>query len=94
MTNQDDSKQNDAESQATLAGFEQSMSELETLVEAMEHGEIGLEEALAKYERGIQLTRYCQQALNTAELRISQLTANEPEAAVTDVEPPQQDGSA
>lgn len=94
MSDQDDTQQDGTEQQATLAGFEQSLSELETLVEGLEHGEIGLEDALAKYERGIQLARNCQQALNTAELRVSQLTANDPEAGVTDLEPPQEDSNA
>ncbi|MAA73996.1 MAG: exodeoxyribonuclease VII small subunit [Salinisphaeraceae bacterium] len=56
-----------------LAVFETSMSELETLVEALESGDIGLDASLKKFERGVALARQCQQALKTAELRIDQL---------------------
>ena len=53
--------------------FEASLAELEQLVERLEAGEQSLEEALADFERGIALTRQCQQALRTAELRVQQL---------------------
>lgn len=80
--------------QDTLAGFEQSLSELETLVEALESGDISLEEALAKFERGVQLARSCQDALKTAELRVAQLTENSAEASITEFDPPQDDADA
>ncbi|MBI5451409.1 MAG: exodeoxyribonuclease VII small subunit [Gammaproteobacteria bacterium] len=50
--------------------FEQAMSELETLVEQLEQGDISLEESLQHFERGIALTRHCQQALKTAEQKV------------------------
>lgn len=46
------------------------MDELEKLVEQMEQGEISLEESLKAFERGIKLTRTCQQALQDAELKV------------------------
>lgn len=58
---------------AAEAGFEKSLAELETLVERMEGGEQNLEEALKDFERGIALTRQCQQALQAAELKVSKL---------------------
>lgn len=89
MTTQEQDDQQD-----TLAGFEQSLSELETLVEALEGGDIGLEEALVKFERGVKLARSCQDALKTAELRVAQLTENSAEASITDFDPPQDDADA
>lgn len=59
-----------------LAQFEASLSELETLVEALETGQISLEQALAKFERGVALTRQCRDLLKKAELRVDQLTAD------------------
>ena len=50
--------------------FESSMEELEKLVEQMEQGDISLEESLKAFERGIKLTRTCQQALQEAEQKV------------------------
>jgi exodeoxyribonuclease VII small subunit len=54
--------------------FEQSMQELEALVDKLEQGELSLEASLAAFERGIALTRTCQQALDAAEQRVRILT--------------------
>ena len=53
--------------------FEQSLKELETLVEKMEQGDLSLEESLQHFERGVQLTRTCQQALKDAEQKVETL---------------------
>ena len=50
--------------------FESALKELEALVEKMEHGDIPLEESLQYFERGVQLTRQCQQALQAAEQKV------------------------
>ena len=50
--------------------FESALKELEALVEKMEQGDIRLEESLQHFERGIQLTRQCQQALQAAEQKV------------------------
>jgi exodeoxyribonuclease VII small subunit len=55
--------------QETLA-FEKSLKELEALVTKMEQGNLSLEESLQQFERGIQLTRNCQQALKEAEQKV------------------------
>jgi exodeoxyribonuclease VII small subunit len=57
-----------------VAEFEQSLDELEQLVEKMEHGQLSLEESLAAYERGVGLYRSCQTALEQAELRVRLLS--------------------
>ena len=54
----------------TPVDFETALKELETLVEKMEQGDIRLEESLKHFERGIQLTRQCQQALQAAEQKV------------------------
>jgi len=54
----------------TPVDFEQSLKELEALVEKMEKGDIRLEESLQHFERGILLTRQCQQALQAAEQKV------------------------
>lgn len=55
--------------------FEQSLQELETLVEALEGDTLSLEDALQQFERGIALSRHCQTALSEAEQRVEQLLA-------------------
>lgn len=57
----------------TPPSFEQALEELEHIIEQMEQGEISLEESLKSFERGIHLTRTCQQALRDAEQKVQQL---------------------
>ena len=57
-------------SDSGTADFESSLSELEKLVERMEKGELSLEQALGDFQRGIELTRNCQQALKSAEQKV------------------------
>jgi exodeoxyribonuclease VII small subunit len=57
-----------------VAHFEQSLEELEQLVQKMETGELSLEQSLSAYERGVGLYRQCQQALQQAELRVRLLS--------------------
>jgi exodeoxyribonuclease VII small subunit len=51
--------------------FEKSLKELESLVEKMEQGDLSLEDSLSHFERGVQLSRACQQALKTAEQKVT-----------------------
>ena len=53
--------------------FEGALKELEALVEKMEQGDLSLEQSLEHFERGVRLTRDCQQALAQAKLKISEL---------------------
>jgi len=54
-------------------GFENALSELETLVLDMESGEQSLEESLAQFERGVSLARHCQSSLKAAEQKVQVL---------------------
>ena len=56
--------------------FEQALKELQQLVEKMEQGDVSLEESLRCFERGIALTRLCQQALAKAEQKVKLLMQN------------------
>ena len=53
--------------------FEAALLELERIVEKMESGEQTLEESLAAFQRGVELTRACQQGLKQAEQRVEKL---------------------
>ena len=57
----------------TTVDFEQSLAELQQLVERLESGELSLEESLSSFEQGVALTRDCQQALTQAEQKVQQL---------------------
>ena len=54
--------------------FEEAMAELDDLVSQMENGDLSLDDSLKAFERGVMLTRQCQQALSQAELRVKTLT--------------------
>ena len=66
--------------------FEKALSELETLVEDMEQGNLSLEESLKRFEKGIALSSECQQALQNAELKIKQLVEKNGKLLEQDIE--------
>lgn len=65
-----------AKKKTTGFDFENALEELESLVTAMEEGELTLEESLLAFEKGIKLTRECQTALKQAEQKV-QILVNE-----------------
>ena len=61
--------------------FEAALAELEKIVAKMESGEQTLEEAMKSFQRGIELTRTCQQGLREAEQRVEKLIRKNGELA-------------
>jgi exodeoxyribonuclease VII small subunit len=57
--------------------FESAIRELETLVADMESGKLSLEESLAAYKRGMEVTAYCRKTLDAAEQQIKVLEHGE-----------------
>ena len=57
--------------------FEESISRLEQIVQALENGDIDLDESLKLFEEGIKLTKSCQKMLDDAEKKVSVLMADE-----------------
>lgn len=53
--------------------FEESLAELERLVGAIEEGKVGLQDAIAQYERGTKLIQRCRAVLAEAEAKVQQL---------------------
>jgi exodeoxyribonuclease VII small subunit len=53
--------------------FENALAELEQTVEQLEEGELDLEASLQAFEKGIKLTRDCQNALQQAEQKVNML---------------------
>ena len=64
--------------------FEATMTELQATVEALEKGNLPLEDALAQFEKAVKLSKSCQQVLQEAELKISQIAQDG-----TEVSPPE-----
>ncbi|MDT8387034.1 MAG: exodeoxyribonuclease VII small subunit [Thiogranum sp.] len=62
-----------AKRQQKTPDFETALAELEALVEKMEQGDMSLDDSLQQFERGVQLTRSCQQALQAAEQKVQLL---------------------
>ena len=54
--------------------FEDAMSELERVVDRLEHGDVALEESIRLYERGAELKAHCEAKLKAAEEKVEQLT--------------------
>lgn len=53
--------------------FEKSVEQLDAIVERMESGELSLDESLKLFEKGVKLTRECQNTLAEAEAKIEKL---------------------
>ncbi|MBU0641392.1 MAG: exodeoxyribonuclease VII small subunit [Planctomycetes bacterium] len=63
--------------------FEEAMQRLDEIVEAMETGEIGIEDSLAQYEEAMTLAAHCRRTLDAAEQRIQKIqldAAGQPQA--------------
>jgi len=57
--------------------FEQALEKLEQIVSAIESGEIGLEESIAKYAEGVEMIKHCRGVLDAAEKKIQLLTTTQ-----------------
>ena len=57
--------------------FEKAVQELESIIERIEQGEVGLEQSLDEYRRGDTLIKHCRGILDVAEQQIEKLTQEE-----------------
>ncbi len=53
--------------------FEESMTALEEIVKLLEQGEVPLEEALSQFQKGIELSKICQNTLTSAEETLTKI---------------------
>ena len=56
--------------------IEEAMERLESLVRAMESGQMPLDELIASYEEGVKLASLCQEKLDAAAKKIQLITKN------------------
>ncbi len=54
--------------------FEAALGEIEAIIERIEAGEVGLEESLVQYERGVALVNHCRGKLDRAQQQVEDLT--------------------
>ncbi|OEE69636.1 exodeoxyribonuclease VII small subunit [Vibrio genomosp. F6] len=69
--------------------FEATIEELDGLVDQLENGELALDDALKKFERGIALARAGQNKLSDAEQRVSILLQHDDNAELSEFNPQQ-----
>ena len=56
--------------------FEDALKRLERIVEELEKGDLSLDEALKKYQEGLELSRQCSSRLDNAKKKIDVLSKN------------------
>ena len=66
--------------------FEKALTELESLVEKLEGGDLSLDESLAHFKRGVELTRQCQGVLDRAQLAVERLVNPDDESSTEPVD--------
>jgi exodeoxyribonuclease VII small subunit len=54
--------------------FEEAIRELESVVTALDRGDVALEESISLYERGAALKARCETKLKEAEEKVAQIT--------------------
>ena len=73
-------------------GFDAVVARLRTVVERLEAGQLGLEEALTVYEEGVTLTRRGHQLLDAAEKKVEQLVSTAGGIQTAPLDPPESEG--
>ena len=68
-----DPKDSLSNEEAESPTFEDSFLRLSEMAEQLEAGDLTLAEATARFEEGMQLVQFCNDMLNNAELRITEL---------------------
>ena len=57
--------------------FEDAMNELESIVNALDKGDISLDKAIAAYDRGSKLKDHCEKKLNEAKMKVETIQMSE-----------------
>lgn len=77
-----------SKTQEKKPGFEDSLSELEELVGKLESGDLSLDQSLAHFKRGVELTRHCQSILDDAQQTVEVLSQDQDDAVPDDTQDP------
>lgn len=65
--------ENGDEIDLTKLSFEEALAQLEQVVRQLENGELSLDQSLAAFQKGSELSKFCRQKLNEVERTISKL---------------------
>ncbi len=57
--------------------YEQAIEQVEAIADKIEAGEIGLEDSVEQYERGVVLIKHCRSILDKAETRVKKLALDD-----------------
>jgi exodeoxyribonuclease VII small subunit len=68
----------DFREQVKSLSFEEAVEQLEDIIDRIESGQIGLEQSLVEYERGVALRDHCRTILARAEQRVTELAPDAP----------------
>lgn len=71
-----------------MAQFEESLKKLETIVEQLEKGDLGLEDSLKLFEEGVALSATCKKELDAAEGKVQMLIKQRDGSLKTEPFPP------
>ncbi len=75
------------EEQGSPPNFESSLEELERVVKELERGDLPLEQSLALFEKGMNLSASCKQQLEQAETRVEMLVTRGNQVVATPFDP-------
>lgn len=59
--------------------YEDAIEAVERITEEIERGDLGLDESIKAYERGVTLLARCREVLERAEQRVNELTISKPD---------------
>lgn len=79
--------QPDAHDPARGLSYEDAIEQVEAIADRIESGDIGLEDSIKAYERGVALLKRCRQILDRAEQRITELTIDDDAPAPRETPP-------
>lgn len=66
--------------------FEQSMNDLENIVEKLEQGDVPLEEAITMFQEGMKLSKSCHDRLQHVEKQMTEVLSEDGEITTFDIE--------
>ncbi|MBB6086148.1 exodeoxyribonuclease VII small subunit [Wenzhouxiangella marina] len=88
MSKKSDSRSSSSQSdQAEALDFEAALEQLESLVEALESGDLALADSLEHFEKGIRLSRRCHELIDGARQKVSLLSDPDQEDRASDFKP-------
>ncbi|MBU0485591.1 MAG: exodeoxyribonuclease VII small subunit [Proteobacteria bacterium] len=72
----------------TKKSFEESLTRLEEITDALENGDLSLEDSLKKFDEGIKLAEFCNRKLDEAQKKVNILLKKDDELKAVPFEEP------